>query len=172
MTTVQQAWRKFQIKGKWKSPGRMLPRKGELRDFFSSLFFDHAHSMWKFPGQGWNSYHSSNLSHCSDNVISLSHCATREPPHKFLSDQPCGKLYCETRKNNRWGEREGWTGGLGWKCSKIRLWWWLYNYKYNKNLLKRKNPNKSVKKIIEGTSFPTRMKNTKEMEKARQILTS
>ena len=26
----------------------------------------------------------------------------------------------------------GWAGGLGWKCCKIGLWWWLYNYKYNK----------------------------------------
>ena len=28
--------------------------------------------------------------------------------------------------------RKEWTGGLVWKCSKISLWWWLYNYKYSK----------------------------------------
>jgi len=34
------------------------------------------------------------------------------------------------KKTSWWGER--WAGDLGWKCYKIRLWWWLYNYKYNK----------------------------------------
>ena len=34
-------------------------------------------------------------------------------------------------KGDRW-EREGWTRSLGWKFSKTRLWWWLYDYKYNK----------------------------------------
>ena len=30
------------------------------------------------------------------------------------------------------GGAEGGTGGLGWKCSKIRLRRWLYDYKYDK----------------------------------------
>ena len=34
--------------------------------------------MWKFPGQGSNSSHSSDPSHCSDNARSLTRCATRE----------------------------------------------------------------------------------------------
>ena len=40
--------------------------------------FGHAHGMWKFPGQGSNTQHSSDTSHCSDNARSLTHCATRE----------------------------------------------------------------------------------------------
>lgn len=39
--------------------------------------------MWKFPGQGLNLSHSSNLSSCSDNAGYLTHCATRE--HLFSS---------------------------------------------------------------------------------------
>ena len=35
-------------------------------------------SMRKFPGQGVNLSHGSNLSHCSDNTGSLTHQATRE----------------------------------------------------------------------------------------------
>ena len=31
-------------------------------------------------------------------------------------------------KETGWGE---WAGGLRWKC-KIELWWWLYNYEYNR----------------------------------------
>ena len=34
----------------------------------TSFFFGHACNMWKFPGQESNQYHSSNLSHCSDNA--------------------------------------------------------------------------------------------------------
>ena len=42
------------------------------------FFFGHAHSMWKFLGQGLNQCHSSNLSHSSKNTGSLTHCTTRE----------------------------------------------------------------------------------------------
>ena len=34
--------------------------------------------MYKFPGQGSNPLHSSNLNHGSDNVKSLMPCTTRE----------------------------------------------------------------------------------------------
>ena len=34
--------------------------------------------MYKFLGQGTNPHHSSNLSLCSDNARSLTHCAARE----------------------------------------------------------------------------------------------
>ena len=41
-------------------------------------FFGHAHSMWKFPGQGSNPCLSSDLSCYSDNTRSITHCTTRE----------------------------------------------------------------------------------------------
>ena len=37
-----------------------------------------ARGMWKFPSQGSNPYHSSSLSHCSDNTGSLTHWAMWE----------------------------------------------------------------------------------------------
>ena len=40
-------------------------------------FGGHAHSMWKFPGQGLNSHHSSDLRHSSDSTRSLTHGATK-----------------------------------------------------------------------------------------------
>ena len=42
------------------------------------LFFGCANNMQKFPGQGMNLSHSSDLSHHNDNARSLTHCATRE----------------------------------------------------------------------------------------------
>ena len=41
---------------------------------------------------------------------------------------------------------EGWAGGLEWKCYKIGLWWWLYNYKCNKNkkIIKRERKKKPL----------------------------
>ena len=41
--------------------------------------------MWKFLGQGSNLCHSSNLSCCSDNARSLTHCTTRELPKGTFS---------------------------------------------------------------------------------------
>ena len=38
---------------------------------FFFFFFGHAHSVWKYPGQGPNLNHSSNQSHNSDNIGSL-----------------------------------------------------------------------------------------------------
>ena len=46
--------------------------------FFFLLFFGHTHSLRKFPGQGLKLYHSSNLSHCSDNARPLTCCIMRE----------------------------------------------------------------------------------------------
>ena len=43
------------------------------------LFCGHAWGMWRFPGQGSNLGHSSDLSHCSDNAKSLTRGATGEP---------------------------------------------------------------------------------------------
>ena len=47
-----------------------------------TFFWGGAHtcSMWKFPGQGLNLYHSSSLSCCSDNVGFLTFCTTRKLP--------------------------------------------------------------------------------------------
>lgn len=38
--------------------------------------------------------------------------------------------------------RRNQTGDLWWKCSKIKLWWWVYTYKYNKIhwMIKKKPP--------------------------------
>ena len=36
------------------------------------------YGLWKFPCQGSNSGHSSDLKCCSDNIRSLIHCATKE----------------------------------------------------------------------------------------------
>ena len=38
----------------------------------------HTHGMWKFPGQGSNSSHSSNPSRCSDNLGPFTCCTSRE----------------------------------------------------------------------------------------------
>ena len=44
---------------------------------------------------------------------------------------------------------EGWTEDLGWKCSKNRLWWWLYNYKYSKiHWIKKKNLKWQKKNVL------------------------
>ena len=47
---------------------------------FNILFFSFGLAQWmlKFPGQGSDSSHSSDPSHCSDNARSLIHWATRE----------------------------------------------------------------------------------------------
>ena len=54
--------------------------------FSFPLFFSFGctHGMWKFPGQGSNQHHSSNLSHSSDNTGSLTHCVTRELQRKVF----------------------------------------------------------------------------------------
>ena len=41
-------------------------------------FFGLITGMGKFPGQGSNSHHSSDLSCCSDNTRWYTHCATRD----------------------------------------------------------------------------------------------
>ena len=38
----------------------------------------YTHGMWRFPGQGWNPWHSGDLSYSSDNTGSFTHWATRE----------------------------------------------------------------------------------------------
>ena len=43
-------------------------------------FFGHAQGMWKFPGQGLNPRHNSDLSHSSGNAGSLTHWATNGTP--------------------------------------------------------------------------------------------
>lgn len=48
------------------------------------LFFGHTQSMGKFPDQGSNLHHSSDLSHSSDNARFLTHCTTRGLPFFLL----------------------------------------------------------------------------------------
>ena len=56
-----------------------------LFSFSSSFFFfGHACSLWKFQGQGQNTSHRSNRSHCCDNTGSLTCCNTRELHHSFV----------------------------------------------------------------------------------------
>jgi len=53
------------------------------------LFPKHVtHGMWKFPGQGMNPSHSSDPSHCHDNIESLTCCTTREllPGSSYLKN--------------------------------------------------------------------------------------
>ena len=60
--------------------------------FFFFFFFLSCPSMQKFPGQGWNPCHSSDLNHCSDNAGSLNHWATGElPALGFGIDKACLK---------------------------------------------------------------------------------
>ena len=40
--------------------------------------FGSTHGIWKFLDKEWNLYHSKDLSCCSDNARSLTHCTTRE----------------------------------------------------------------------------------------------
>ena len=61
---------------------------------------------------------------------------------RWISNKDTRNLLAEQKMTHRlWkttvtkGDRlvgEGWAGDLGWKYYKIRLWWWLYNDKYNK----------------------------------------
>ena len=59
----------------------------------SLLFFGGTHGMWKFPGQGLNSGHSSPLGHSCGHGKSLTHCAgpgikpvPQQPPEPLQSD--------------------------------------------------------------------------------------
>ena len=67
--------------------------------FFLSFFSGCTHSIRKLLGQESNSYHSRNLSHCSDNKGSLTHCATREFPYHCFSTSCWSPSQCnKTRK--------------------------------------------------------------------------
>lgn len=48
------------------------------KKMFLFLFFVCAHSMWEFPGQGWNPHYGSDWSHYNDSAGSLTHWITRE----------------------------------------------------------------------------------------------
>ena len=48
--------------------------------------------MWKFPGQGLNLYHSSNLSCCINNTRASTHCTPREIPTGTFVIVNCEKL--------------------------------------------------------------------------------
>ena len=59
--------------------------KYHLLFYLFIYFFGHVCRMWNFLGQGSNPWHSSDLSRCSDNVRSLTHCATRELQNTICS---------------------------------------------------------------------------------------
>ena len=63
---------------------------------FLFCFFDHAHGIWKFLGQGSNPCHSSGLSQCSDNAGFLTHCATLKSRSHRFSIEVCSYcvIYC------------------------------------------------------------------------------
>ena len=60
------------------------PDMNESQKQFFRIFFGCTHGMWKFPGQGSNPCHSIDLSQCSDNTRSSTHCTTRELHNLFL----------------------------------------------------------------------------------------
>ena len=59
--------------------------KYHLLFYLFIYLFGHVCRMWNFLGQGSNPWHSSDLSRCSDNVRSLTHCATRELQNTICS---------------------------------------------------------------------------------------
>jgi len=69
--------RKKELKRRRKRRGSdtKLERLGELREFFVFVF-GYARCMWNILGQGSNPYHTSDLSHSSDDAGSL----TARPP--------------------------------------------------------------------------------------------
>ena len=67
-------------------------KKEKRKDFWAeynldslSPFFGCAFAMLNFPDQGLNPYHSSDRSHCSDNVGCLTHYATKNSWILFIS---------------------------------------------------------------------------------------
>ena len=54
--------------------------------------FGHTHSTQKFPGQGSNPRHSSDLSRCSDSTRTFDHKATRELPKMLVFVSPIEQL--------------------------------------------------------------------------------
>ena len=59
-----------------------------------SLFFGCTLNMWKFPDQGLNLWHSSDPSHWSDNIGSLTCCTTRELILSLFFFFLCVYIYC------------------------------------------------------------------------------
>ena len=58
--------------------GDALRSASLLFSLYLFIYLCLAHSTWKFPGQGQNPHHSSDLSRSSDNVRPLTHWDTRE----------------------------------------------------------------------------------------------
>ena len=62
-------------------------------------FGGHTCGMWKIPGQGSNPGHSSDLSHCTDNAGSLTHCATKELLMWYILKKFCVQFLFFTYKH-------------------------------------------------------------------------
>ena len=69
------------------------PAWWEVPFSLSLIFFGHAHTLRKFPGQESNTCHGSTASHCSNNAGSLTCCSTRELASTFGAgaDRPGGQ---------------------------------------------------------------------------------
>ena len=61
----------------------------------SFFFFQHTHSIWKFPGQGSNPSHSCNLCHSCDNNRSLTHFTTVGAPWPTFYPLILGLQWCK-----------------------------------------------------------------------------
>ena len=125
-----------QSQGKEKGQARTMEKDGSYTAHLESkssdkkdFFFPHTHSTWKFPGQGSNPYHSSDLSCCSDNTRSLTSCAIKE----------FQKFRLEQRANGtKRGKKIGYLISLIvlremlqlWRkiCKLINKWWGLTEY--------------------------------------------
>ena len=88
-----------------------FPENCLFRSSVHSYFFNHAHSMWKFLGQGSNLCHRSNPSCCSGNAESLTCCATRElfiylfvfaSAHFIEEEADSEKLVTYLRLHSKW----------------------------------------------------------------------
>ena len=66
---------------------------------FFFFFFGLACGMWKFLGQGLNLCHSSDLSCCSNNGRSLTHCTSRELQREFQLWLSGLRTWCCLREN-------------------------------------------------------------------------
>ena len=59
---------------------------GYFAHYFIFIFFGHTHSIWMFPGQGWNPSHSCDPRHSCDITGSLTCCPTAEIPAHLFTD--------------------------------------------------------------------------------------
>lgn len=64
----------------WAEKQQWDPDRFFLLLLFVCFCFGHTHSKWEFLGRGLNPCHSNDPNHCSDDIGSLTHCASGELP--------------------------------------------------------------------------------------------